>query len=267
MDRIEQAMNRFGTRPVLGVGAFRYDPTFLEIAALVGFQAAWIEMEHTFMTFAQAADMCRIASGLGMLTMLRVPDSRRETVLKGAECGPDIIDLPMVTCLDQVHELIRNARFPPNGVRGFFGVSRAVHYGLKGKVPEEQQKLNQELCLMVQVETKEALENIEEICRVADIQAIFIGPADLSASLGVPGETGNPRVLEASEHIVGIARKHGKHTAVGAPPSELSFWARQHVDILFCQNDIACLKAGVQAVMKQVQAVLANVDPSSRLPE
>ena len=77
MNRLQQALEKNGGGPILGAAAYMYNPTFLEIAALMGFQAAWIEMEHTLPTMAQAADLCRIASGLGMLTMIRIPDTRR----------------------------------------------------------------------------------------------------------------------------------------------------------------------------------------------
>ena len=82
-----------------------------------------------------------------MLTMIRVPDARRESILKAAECGPDIIDVPMAESPEQVAELVRYTRFAPVGARGFFSVSRAIKYGMVDSVPAEQQKLNTELSL------------------------------------------------------------------------------------------------------------------------
>src|SRR5258708_30561031 len=102
-----------------------YDPVFLEIAAHAGFKVIWIEMEHAPITFAEAADLCRMASGSGMLTMIRVPDSRRENILKAAECGPDILDVSMVDETWQMDEMLQYARVAPVGRRGYFGVSRA----------------------------------------------------------------------------------------------------------------------------------------------
>lgn len=72
-------------------------------------------MEHGFITSAEAADLCRIATGLGMLTMIRVPDTRCESVLKGTECGPDILDVPMANNREDLEELVRYARFAPVG--------------------------------------------------------------------------------------------------------------------------------------------------------
>ena len=261
MNRLQKAVKTNGGGPILGAAAYLYNPTFLEMAALMGFKAAWIEMEHTFLTMAQAADLCRIASGLGMLTMIRIPDARRVTVLQAAECGPDVIDLPMANTPQTLERLVKNAKFPPEGVRGFFSVSRAVKYGLDGKVADEQCKLNRELCLMVQVETREAVDRIEELCQVPGIDGIFVGPADLSASLGVPGQTGHSRVFEAAERAIRTAKAYGKQTAAGVAPGDLPFWIQQEIDLLFCSNDIAAMKLGAQKTLDEAHAAMEKFSP------
>ena len=263
MNRLEKALAKQGGGPILGAAAYTCNPTFLEIASLMGYKAAWIEMEHTSLTFAQAADLCRISSGMGMLTMIRIPDPNRATVLQACECGPDIVDLPMANTPEMVAEFVGNARFPPEGSRGFFGVSRAVKYGVDGRVADEQQKLNRELCLMVQVETKEAVDRVDELCRVPGLDAIFIGPADLSASLGVPGQTGHHSVYEAAAHVLRMAKAHGKLTAAGIAPQDLSFWAGQPVDLLYCINDIAAMKLGAESALAQARTALKTARPSN----
>jgi len=256
MNRLQQAIQKNGGAPILGAAAYLYNPPFFEMAALLGYQAAWVEMEHTFHSFEQAADLCRLSSALGMLTMLRIPDLQRGTILKGCECGPDILDLPMANTPEMVQDLVTQSRFPPQGVRGFFGVSRAVKYGIPGKVTDIQQKLNQELCLMIQIETKEAADRIEELCEVPGLDAIFIGPADLSASLGVPGQTSHPLVQETASRVIRAAKKQGKQAAAAAPAGEARFWIDQGVELFFCVNDLSCMKAGAQAALAEVQKVL-----------
>ena len=258
MNRLGRALEKHGRRPILGAAAYTHNPNFIEMAALMGYTAAWIEMEHTFITFAEAADLCRIASGFGMLTMIRIPDTRRETVLKAAECGPDIIDLPMANTPELLEELVSNARFPPVGVRGFFGVSRAVGFGISEPVAAAQKKLNDELCLMIQIETKEAVERIEELCAVPGVDAIFLGPADLSASLGVPGQTGHPAVYAAAERTIRVARAHGKQVAVGAAPQDFPFWVGQDVDILYAVNDLTAMKQGAQLALEAANEAMAG---------
>ena len=256
MNRLQQAIDKNHGRPILGAAAYMYNPAFFEMAAMMGYTAAWIEMEHTFLTFPQAIDLCRIASGLGMLTMIRIPDLTRGTVLKALECGPDILDLPMANTPEMLEDLVSQARFPPVGVRGFFGVSRAVNYGIPAPVAEQQKKLNDELCLMIQIETKEAVDRIDELCAVPGIDAIFLGPADLSASLGVPGQTGHPTVYAAAERTIQAARAHGKQVAVGAAVQDFPFWIDQGVDVLYGINDMTAMKQGAQWALDAARKLL-----------
>ena len=254
--RLSRAVKDFGA-PLWGIAAYFYDPIFVEIAAKLGFRVLWIEMEHAHITFAEAADLCRIASGVGMLTMIRIPDSRRESVLKAAECGPDILDLPMADSPEIVRAFMQHARFRPAGARGYFSVPRALDYGITESLPAAQQKVNSELCLMIQIETEEAVNRVDQLCAIAGIE-IFIGPADLSASLGVPGHTTHSRVDEAVQKILKSARKHNKLFAVGAPLLDVQFWADQGIDVLFCGNDIACLRIGAQTILKQLSTAIHN---------
>jgi 2-keto-3-deoxy-L-rhamnonate aldolase RhmA len=265
MTRLDRAIaNRErGRGPLLGVATYFYDPIFLEMAGKLGFDVAWIEMEHAFITFAEAADLCRIAAGAGMLTMIRVPDTRRDSVLKAAECGPDIIDLPMAEDPATLHELLSAARYQPEGKRGTFSVSRALAYGLSGDLDTAQRAINNELCLMAQIETREAVERADELCAVPGVD-IFIGPGDLAVSLGVPGRTDHPTVKAAAALAVKAAKKYGKRVAAASGAADFGFWVEQGVDLLFCTNDIVCLRSGVMQAMEQAKAAIGSTaQPSS----
>ncbi len=241
MNRLQQAIRNNGGKTLLGAALYFYDPIFLEICAELGYQAIWIEMEHGHITFAEAADLCRMASGTGMLTMIRIPDTQRANVLKAAECGPDILDVPMIERPEQMHELRKYARFAPEGSRGIFSVSRACRYGVPEAMVATQKAINSELCLMAQIETGSALDRIEELAAVPGVD-LFIGPADLAASLGYTAQTGHPVVQAAANKIVRAARAHNKCVATACAPAEYGFWIELGVDLLFCSNDISCLK-------------------------
>src|ERR1700730_4941401 len=120
MTRLQRFREERRPGPILGAAAYFNDPIFIEMCAYLGFKVMWLEMEHSHMTFAEVANLCRISQGCGMLTMIRIPNSTREQVLKAAECGPDIIDLPMAESAQQLNELKKYARFAPEGGRGFF---------------------------------------------------------------------------------------------------------------------------------------------------
>jgi len=258
MTRLHRLRKEKQPGPLLGAAVYFNDPIFVEMCSYLGFSVMWIEMEHSHMTFAEVANLCRISQGCGLLTMIRIPNASRENVLKAAECAPDIIDVPMANSPHELHELTKYARFAPAGERGFFGVSRAVKYGTVSTVPAEQQKLNDELTLMAQVETTQALASLEEICRVPGVD-IFLGPSDLAASLGVPGQTGHTRVQQSGELVIRTAKKHGKLVAVGSMPADYKLWVKAGVDVLFCTNDTSCLRIGAQAVLEQAREAVALV--------
>ena len=245
-------------RPLMGMACYFYDPVLIDIAAHLGYDVIWIEMEHALITFAQAADLCRIGSGLGMMTMIRIPDARRENVLKAAECGPDIIDLPMANSPEIAAELVANARYAPEGSRGFFGSSRAVRYSMGDSIVEEQQRINRHLCLMGQIETREAVENVDAICAMPGLDAIFLGPGDMSASLGVTGQMNHPLVHEAFGRAVAAAKAHEKKVAMVCAPSEVAHWFGQGVHLFFCGSDVSCVKTGAKAILDEARKGLTG---------
>lgn len=251
MNRLDSLIQKHGGRALLGLTVYQYDPAFVELIAYLGFDAIWIEMEHSALSFSEAGDLCRIASGNGLLTMIRIPDSTRENVLKAAELGPDIIDVSMVNDLATAQETVRHSRYPPIGNRGFFGVSRAVRYGVGGDIRDHQKRVNRELCLMIQIETRESVECAEELCAVQGIDAVFLGPGDLSASFGVSGDLRNCMVVSAMEQVIRIAKSRGLRVAAACAPVDAAYWARAGVDLLFCGGSLSCQRVGAEAILKQ----------------
>jgi 2-keto-3-deoxy-L-rhamnonate aldolase RhmA len=263
MNRLHQAIQQANGKPVLGAALYFYDPIFLEIAAHMGFKVIWIEMEHAAITFAQAGDLCRMAAGSGLLTMIRIPDARRETILKAAECGPDIIDLPMANSPQDFADLVRYAKYFPEGERGLWSGSRALKYGIVESMSAAIGKVNADIALLAQIETVEALDRIDQLAAIPNVD-IFIGPADLSSSMGIPWQTDHPRVLEAAARIMSVAHSHGKKVATACGPADFIHWSRLGIDLLFCTNDIACLKMGAKLALK---AAVDAIDQAAAEPK
>jgi 2-keto-3-deoxy-L-rhamnonate aldolase RhmA len=120
-----------------------------------------------------------------------------------------------------------------------------LKYGIVDNLPDEQQVLNTELSLLAQIETATALERLEDLASIPNVD-IFIGPADLAASLGFPGQTSHPKVLAAGAEIVRVAREHNKRLVTACGIADFIHWTRLGIDLLFCTNDITCLKTGAQ---------------------
>ncbi len=254
MNRLDKALKNANGNAILGLSVYTFDPLFVEIIAGLGFGALWVEMEHGPITFSEAGTLCRIASGLGLLTMIRIPDTRRENVLKAAEQDPDILAVPMVNTPDIAAEFVRHARYGPAGQRGFFGISRAMRYGMVESVRAQQERINEELCLMIQVETMEAVTRATDLCCTPGIDGIFLGPGDLSTSLGVTGNTRHPKVQEAMEQTIRVAKENGKRVAIACVPADAPHWKEAGVDLLLCGGNIACLREGAAAFLEKACA-------------
>ncbi|MCX8053892.1 MAG: aldolase/citrate lyase family protein, partial [Armatimonadetes bacterium] len=192
----------------------------------------------------------------GLLTMIRIPDSRRENVLKAAECGPDIIDLPMSNTVETLEEFVRHARYAPEGRRGFYASSRAVRYSTTGNILDEQKRINRELCLMAQIETIEAVEQLDALCAVSGIDAIMIGPGDLAASLGAHGQIRDAKVVETIERIIDGAKSAGKRLAIAAGPADAARWAARGADLLYCTGDISAMRMGAKSILDETLSYL-----------
>jgi 2-keto-3-deoxy-L-rhamnonate aldolase RhmA len=119
-------------------------------------------------------------------------------------------------------------------------------------VPGAQQQLNDELSLLAQVETAEGVRRVDELAQVPGVD-LFIGPADLAASMGLAGQTSHPSVLEAAARVVGSARSQGKKVVTACGPADFVHWASLGVDLLFCTNDISALKAGASSALQAAQ--------------
>lgn len=263
MNRLLQLIETSETRPVLGASVYTYNPAFVEMAGIAGFKIIWIEMEHAHLSFSEVSDLCRIAAGVDMLTMIRVPNSSRESVLKAAECGPDIIDLPMGNYPEKLMELVRHARYAPEGSRGFFWASRAVRYGMGGNIVSEQKKINSELCLLSQIESVEAVDRVEELCAVEGIDGIFIGPGDLSCSFGNAGDIEHPSIQSAIANVIRTAKSMGKIVAVAGSPAEALKYGELGVDVLFCCGDISCMRIGLKNTIAEACPLIVKTSVST----
>ncbi len=162
MNRMQQALAGQGGGPIYGAAAYLYNPTFLEMAALIGYSKP---RGSKWTYFPDVRAGCRsVPDRIGTRDADHDPDTKSEPHYGTAGLrvrSGHILDLPMANTREMVAEFVEHARFPPEGVRGFFSVSRSVKYGLDGPVCEEQRKLNRELCLMAQVETREAVDRVD----------------------------------------------------------------------------------------------------------
>jgi 4-hydroxy-2-oxoheptanedioate aldolase len=128
--------------------------------------------------------------------------------------GAQTLLIPYVQNAAEAQSAVAAMRYPPRGIRGVSGVTRATGFG---RIAGYARRAEEELCLLVQIETREALDRLEEIAGVEGVDGVFIGPADLAASLGHVGEAGHPEVVAAIEDAIRRIRACGKPAGILTP--------------------------------------------------
>jgi 2-dehydro-3-deoxyglucarate aldolase len=182
-------------------------PSITETFARAGFDFMAIDMEHSTISIEQAQRIIAASQAEGVPCLPR-PVSHNNDYLKPLlESGADGMLVQMVNTADEVKELIRHLKFPPVGNRSY-GVNRAHAYGFDFQ--EYITSWNDSSTFIIQVESIEAVRNIDKLVAFDEVDGVMIGPYDISGSLGVPGQTTHPKVLEAAAKVVEACAKRGK---------------------------------------------------------
>jgi 2-dehydro-3-deoxyglucarate aldolase/4-hydroxy-2-oxoheptanedioate aldolase len=213
----------------------------LRTLAQAGFHWAFVDCEHGGFDLETVQDLCRIAPTYNFAPILRVADLQYSLVARYLDVGAQGIIFPRVESPELLERAISWCKFPPVGVRGF-GLN-AFHFDHQPlSMPEMIEHLNEHTMVVLQIETKKALDAREELLDVPGIDAVMIGPADLSISLGVPGEFQSPAVVDAMEAIKESCNKRG--IAPGTQTRTLKmarFWKERGMRFLGCSSDTGML--------------------------
>jgi len=186
-------------------------PTFAEMAAAAGFDFFIIDQEHGLGSLEEAVAMMRAASGGEATVVVRVPSSEPVYLKRLVDAGVEGVLVPMVESAEQARAIVAACRFPPRGTRGnAWDITRSSSYGFAG---DYYGRADDNLLIIAQVETATAVENAAEIAAVDGIDVVFIGPTDLSGSIGLPGQTGAPEVEALIARAVEAVRTTGKPLA------------------------------------------------------
>ena len=194
------------------VGAFSniHSPAIIEIMADLGMDFVILDAEHTTLSAESAQALIMSAESRGLGCMTRIGENHSQVIQKYLDAGSQGVVMPFVNSRDSAGQVVESVKYPPLGKRGC-GPGRAAHWGLyPGGVAEYITNSNQETLIAVQLETEEAIQNYEEIYSVDPIDIIFLGPNDLSVSLGYPGQPKHPDVIETIKRLGKAAIQGGK---------------------------------------------------------
>ena len=247
------------------------DPAVAEMAAGAGFEFVVVDTEHTPLGLETVADCLRAieaggtrpAGGSGedgpeagrpVRSVVRVPWNDPVRIKRVLDLGPDGLLVPMVDTAAEAREAVAATRYPPEGERGV-AAARASGYGRRfGSYVESDHR---DLAVVVQVETGEAVENAADVAAVDGVDALFVGPADLSASIGVFGEWTDEAFVDAVEAVLEAGESAGVPVGtLGTAPGEIRALGSLGFDYVVAGVDFAHLVEGQRRALEAAEDVL-----------
>jgi 4-hydroxy-2-oxoheptanedioate aldolase len=206
-DLVAAFRESLASRVVLGPFSKSSDPAFVEVMGYAGFDFVVLDLEHGPNTVLSLQNLIRAAQVSGVLPIVRVKDDVPSLIGEVLDVGAGGIQVPKIRSAKDVEEVLRAGRFAPQGMRGVCRFVRAAHYSATDRHQYFAQA--NDAILVLQLEGTEAIDNLDEILAVRGADIVFVGPYDLSQSLGVPGDVDNPRVVEAMRGMVERCLKSG----------------------------------------------------------
>lgn len=240
-------------RTVTGSFLFSREPACAEILGYAGMDFVLIDTEHTPNTSTEVVHLVRAVETSGAEPVIRIRTNDPALILQALDVGATGILVPRVNTAQAAKAVVRAAKYGPDGERGMAGMVRAAKYGLiAGK--EYRAIANQNVFVMVQVEEVEAVRNLDEIVAVDGIDGIFIGPADLSQSMGISGQFEHPDFHRTVLDVISRGIKAGKHVAVFCPsPADARRWQQAGADIVAVSGDTLLLAQAAKKLLQDME--------------
>ena len=223
-----------------------------EAMARQGFDAMCIDLQHGTPGMSDLLALLHAVSQTDATPVVRVPWNDPATIMKALDFGAYAIIVPLVSTAEDAARAVAACRYPPTGMRSS-GPIRALHYGGADYLA----KADGEIVVMAMIETKEGLANLDAICATPGLDAIYIGPSDLSFALGLTPRMDNPDPLhlETCDRIREAAHKHGKKACMHCASAAFAAGAiKRGFDLVMLTSDINCMLAGAKKQLDDLKA-------------
>ena len=230
-----------------------------KIVEMVGFQggydAVWLDQEHAGISTAQIEEATRAARGVGLDSFVRLTATDYATVMRPLEAGAGGIMAAQVRNARQAEEIVRWSKFYPLGLRGVNGSGVDGRYGMLTR-DEYFRRANADTFVAIQIEHVEAVEEVDKIAALKEVDVLFIGPADLGQSMGLMGDWDHPRLWQAFERVARAAKANKIHWAI-LPPNLA--YARRCIDMgcrmLALGMDVGVVQRGISTYQVEFEAL------------
>lgn len=235
------------------------NPTVALIAKGAGLNFLMVDMEHDSYPLEVMADLAVAARGVGLRLFVRVPELARGHVSRVLDSGAQGVMVPMVETRAQAQDLVKWAKYPPIGSRGFFTFGIHTNFLKISDAQATMDKVNNEVLTIAQIETKKGVEAVEAIASVEGLDALLIGPNDLAISLGHAGDLQCKEEENAIEQVAVAAKKNGKIFGIHADASLIQRWAPYGLSLIMQSTDGNILASGMKAIRENaMQAYQAS---------
>lgn len=229
------------------------NPHLAWILKNLGFDFLFIDCEHGGFTNKEVSAMTSLCRALGMGVLVRPPQADRQNVQVYADMGIDGLIIPMAESAAMMEEVVRYARFAPEGVRGV-AQGPVTDFKTATDMGDLLRTVNEEFLIIAQIESRAGVENREEILSVDGVDAVFFGLNDLSVSYGKPGQVNDPLFRQLIGQVLETAKRHGKicgHHFFGS--RDLQWGLEQGVRLISWRSDITAMQATYRADLEMVK--------------
>jgi 4-hydroxy-2-oxoheptanedioate aldolase len=226
-----------------------------EVMARQGFDALVVDMQHGLTDMNDVWPMLQAISQTDTVPVVRVPRIDPATIMKVLDFGAYGVLVPLINTAEDAAKAVAACRYPPVGMRSS-GPVRAIHYGGADYVAHA----NDEIVIMGMIETKEGLENLDAICATPGLDAVYIGPSDLSFALGMAprGDNPDPLTVATCDRIREAAHKAGIKACMHCASAAFAAGAvKRGFDLVMLTSDLASMVAGVRRQLDDLKAATA----------
>ena len=223
-----------------------------EVMARQGFDALCVDLQHGLSEMRDVAPLLQAISQTDTVPFVRVAWNEPAPIMKALDRGAFGIIVPLVNTADEAARAVAACRYPPVGMRSS-GPVRALHYGGADYV----ERANDEIIVMAMIETKEGLANLDAICATPGLDAVYIGPADLSFALGLAprGDNPDPLHIATCDKIRETAHKHGIKCVMHCAGAAFASGAvKRGFDMVMLTSDLSCMIAGARQQLDELRA-------------
>jgi 2-keto-3-deoxy-L-rhamnonate aldolase RhmA len=225
------------------------DPAAMRILRNAGMDLVLIDMEHSSLGVESVSDLILAANGAGLATVVRVPEIAKGYISRVLDLGASGVLAPMVSSPEQAQALVRYTKYPPLGARGVGSRTGNTDYDAF-PTADLMRVHNGQVLAIAQFESKEAVESLDAIAAVPGLDALLVGPNDLSVSLGLQGDTAHPQVKASIAKMIAACRARGLLVGAHMEVKMNQEWLGKGLQLAISSTDTAMLHSAAAAVVK-----------------